>query len=396
MTTGEGHDLGATEAPEFHVPRLLRAAEVLCADGRVLRGRVFLPASAESHAGAMRAEEWMNDEAAFFPFLPDGEGRPIILNKAQVVVVTVAASADHDETLEQVGPPVKRVRVECGALRVEGDVLVDMPAQPVAHPGPPQPPRRVPERARGRAAPPRPEVRDHPRERARRRLEAAAIAARAMAAAGETALLVGLSLGGRDRARTESSLEELALLARSAGARVVGTLVQERARRDPATLIGRGKVEEVRHLCEESEADARLLRRGPRAGPAAQPRACGGPEDPRPHAAHPRHLRPPRAHAGGSPAGRARAARLPAAAAVRQGRPPVAARGRHRHEGPRRDEARDRPAAHPAAHPVDPARDRARAARAADAPGGAGAPRGARWWPWWATRTPASRRSSTR
>jgi hypothetical protein len=127
MTTGEGNDLGTTEAPEFHVPRLLRAAEVLCADGRVLRGRVFLPASAEKHAGAMRAEEWLNDEAHFFPFLPDGEGRPIILNKAQVVVVTVAESADHDETLEQVGPPMKRVRVECGALRVEGDVLVDMP-----------------------------------------------------------------------------------------------------------------------------------------------------------------------------------------------------------------------------------------------------------------------------
>jgi hypothetical protein len=76
----------------------------------------------------MRAEEWMNDPASFFPFLPDGEGRPLILNKAQVVVVTVAASADHDETLEQVGPPVKRVRVECGALRLEGDVVVDMPA----------------------------------------------------------------------------------------------------------------------------------------------------------------------------------------------------------------------------------------------------------------------------
>ena len=128
MTTGESSDLGTLEAPEFHVPRLLRAAEVLCSDGRVLRGRVFLPATAESHAGAMRAEEWMNEPAAFFPFLPDGEGRPLILNKAQVAVVTVAASADHDETLEQVGPPAKRVRVECGALRLEGDVLVDMPA----------------------------------------------------------------------------------------------------------------------------------------------------------------------------------------------------------------------------------------------------------------------------
>jgi GTP-binding protein HflX len=77
-----------------------------------------------------------------------------------------------------------------------------------------------------------------------------------MAGTGETALLVGLALGGRDRARTESSLEELAQLARSAGARVVGTLVQERARRDAATLIGRGKVEEVRELCEASAAEA--------------------------------------------------------------------------------------------------------------------------------------------
>ena len=128
MTTGEGQDVGTLEAAEFHVPRLLRAAEVLCSDGRVLRGRVFLPATAASHAGAMRAEEWMNEPVSFFPFLPDGEGRPVILNKAQVAVMTVAASADHDEALEQVGAPSKRVRVECGALRIEGEVLVDMPA----------------------------------------------------------------------------------------------------------------------------------------------------------------------------------------------------------------------------------------------------------------------------
>src|SRR4030042_758825 len=104
MTTGEDQDPEAADLAEVHVPRLLPPAEVLCADGRVLRGRVFLPASAESHAGAMRAEEWMNEAAAFFPFLPDGEGRPLILNKAQGVVVTVAASADHAETLGQGGP----------------------------------------------------------------------------------------------------------------------------------------------------------------------------------------------------------------------------------------------------------------------------------------------------
>ena len=120
MTSSEGNDLGSMDTSSFQVPRLLRAAEVLYGDGRLMRGRVFLPAAAAAHPGAMRAEEWMNDPAAFFPFLPDGEGRPVILNKQQLVVITVAASADRDDALDQVGAPVRRVRVECGALRLEG------------------------------------------------------------------------------------------------------------------------------------------------------------------------------------------------------------------------------------------------------------------------------------
>jgi hypothetical protein len=128
MTMGDGHELESTDGHAFQVPRLLRAAEILCADGRVLHGRVFLPATAESHPGAMRAEEWMNDPAPFFPFLPDGEGRPVILNKLQVLVITVAAAADRDDTMDAVGVKVRRVHVECGSLRLDGDVLVDMPA----------------------------------------------------------------------------------------------------------------------------------------------------------------------------------------------------------------------------------------------------------------------------
>jgi hypothetical protein len=122
-----GDMVAGPDAHGYQVPRLLRAAEVLCADGRVLRGRVFLPAAAETHPGAMRAEEWMDDPAPFFPFLPDGEGSPVILNKEQVVVLTVSASADRDETMEQVRAPVRRVNVECGALRLQGEVLIDMP-----------------------------------------------------------------------------------------------------------------------------------------------------------------------------------------------------------------------------------------------------------------------------
>jgi hypothetical protein len=116
------------EGQDFRVPRVLRAAEVLCADGGRIRGRMFLPATAQSHAGAMRAEEWMNDEADFFPFLPDGEGSPVILNKRELVVLTVAASADRDDTLESVPAPIRRVVIDCGGVRLQGEVVIDMPA----------------------------------------------------------------------------------------------------------------------------------------------------------------------------------------------------------------------------------------------------------------------------
>jgi GTP-binding protein HflX len=65
---------------------------------------------------------------------------------------------------------------------------------------------------------------------------------------------VGLATGARNRAHAEASLQELAELAASAGAQVTGVVLQERKRRDPATLVGKGKVEEVKALCEEQDA----------------------------------------------------------------------------------------------------------------------------------------------
>jgi GTP-binding protein HflX len=52
----------------------------------------------------------------------------------------------------------------------------------------------------------------------------------------------GLEAGDAERA----SLEELAELARSAGAQVTGSIFQMRDKIDPATVIGRGKIEEVK------------------------------------------------------------------------------------------------------------------------------------------------------
>ena len=52
----------------------------------------------------------------------------------------------------------------------------------------------------------------------------------------------GVDAGDAERA----SLDELAELARSAGAQVAGSIFQMRDRIDPATVIGRGKIEEVK------------------------------------------------------------------------------------------------------------------------------------------------------
>jgi GTP-binding protein HflX len=75
----------------------------------------------------------------------------------------------------------------------------------------------------------------------------------------ERAILVGLSRGPGGRPRSDASVEELGLLAESAGATVVGRLVQERQRADPATLIGRGKVDDVRRLSQEQDANLILF-----------------------------------------------------------------------------------------------------------------------------------------
>jgi GTP-binding protein HflX len=70
----------------------------------------------------------------------------------------------------------------------------------------------------------------------------------------ERAALVGLVTRTSRHTDADLLLDELAGLARAAGATVVLTMVQERATRDPATLIGRGKAETLAQACAESGA----------------------------------------------------------------------------------------------------------------------------------------------
>jgi GTPase len=70
----------------------------------------------------------------------------------------------------------------------------------------------------------------------------------------ERVVLVGVwTEGSAEQAR--SSLTELARLAETAGSQVLDGLVQRRPRPDPATYIGTGKVDELRHAVESAGAD---------------------------------------------------------------------------------------------------------------------------------------------
>lgn len=67
----------------------------------------------------------------------------------------------------------------------------------------------------------------------------------------ERALLVGLHLKGKNNATADSSLNELKGLLETAGGVAEDVWIQERVSRDPATLIGKGKVEEIARAVAE-------------------------------------------------------------------------------------------------------------------------------------------------
>ena len=69
----------------------------------------------------------------------------------------------------------------------------------------------------------------------------------------ERMILVGVDTGSPEAA--QRSLDELADLAETAGAQTAGRLIQARESIHPATYIGKGKLEELKDLLWETEAD---------------------------------------------------------------------------------------------------------------------------------------------
>ncbi|TLY29903.1 MAG: GTPase HflX [Ignavibacteria bacterium] len=71
----------------------------------------------------------------------------------------------------------------------------------------------------------------------------------------ENAIVVGLVTGRMERRQVEEYLDELVLLADTAGVTVRHAVIQERQRIDAALLIGKGKAEEIGARVEEEKID---------------------------------------------------------------------------------------------------------------------------------------------
>jgi hypothetical protein len=67
----------------------------------------------------------MNDNTPFFPFLPANGTAAVILNKSEVVVLSVYAVLPPEEAT--VASPHRRVQVECRERVVGGVLIIDMP-----------------------------------------------------------------------------------------------------------------------------------------------------------------------------------------------------------------------------------------------------------------------------
>jgi GTP-binding protein HflX len=71
----------------------------------------------------------------------------------------------------------------------------------------------------------------------------------------ERALLIGTRNGTKREWDVSDSLEELSLLAKTAGACVAGTIIQELKKVDTSLLIGTGKAEEIREVIRSHDID---------------------------------------------------------------------------------------------------------------------------------------------
>ncbi|MFW5784577.1 MAG: hypothetical protein ACOCW1_00205 [Chitinispirillaceae bacterium] len=110
----------------LRIPVVEREIVLFFSDGSRKAGKSFVSASAPDHTGTMRIGEWLNSEEDYFPFLPDEEESPILVNKKKVLIVT--AMHEPEQYFDEVDlSSTCRVRIEMERIGIEGTLVMDMP-----------------------------------------------------------------------------------------------------------------------------------------------------------------------------------------------------------------------------------------------------------------------------
>lgn len=112
---------------DLRVPTSSLRVEILCADGRAMRGDIFLPAQSSMQSGPMPLDEWIETTRPFFPFRALEAPDLTILHRREIVALTVPAASNGALEVASADAPVVRIAVEAGGTKFEGDVIVDMP-----------------------------------------------------------------------------------------------------------------------------------------------------------------------------------------------------------------------------------------------------------------------------
>jgi hypothetical protein len=114
----------------FQIPKFEAEVGLLLADNRYLNGRIFLPIVSSNPLGHMPLDDWMNEPADFFPFLPEKSKEAEILSKYAVVQAVINIELDLNEIYEMMEQTVwiERIEVRCEPYAsVTGSVLLNLP-----------------------------------------------------------------------------------------------------------------------------------------------------------------------------------------------------------------------------------------------------------------------------
>ncbi|HEY3381596.1 MAG TPA: hypothetical protein VGK32_07500 [Vicinamibacterales bacterium] len=93
----------------------------------MLHGTCYLPVLSALQTGPMLPQEWINGPSSFFPFRSGEGGSTVLVNKRQVLSLSVASPSREDERSWDSAALVRHVLVEAGSERFEGEIVIDMP-----------------------------------------------------------------------------------------------------------------------------------------------------------------------------------------------------------------------------------------------------------------------------